>query len=487
MKKYTILFLIALCPVFLQAQVRLVNNGATIKVSNTANLKAVNGSITNKNSGAINNNGTLALDLDYTQNTSATYTGGANSWLLFEGGANQSILTDAASFSLARLQVNNGNRLVMTTPLTVTSAVNLNNNGSIELGTHDLVLDPSASISNFDENSYIVTNGTGVLQQEVGASSVTFPVGNSSYNPATLSNAGTSDNFQVRVIDEVREEGTTGAVLTEDVVDRTWMIDEVVSGGSDVTVVLQWRTADELTSFDRSLSGVARHVSTTFWDNTTYAAATNVSAGVWSQTGTGVTDFSPFIVRDQQATLPIELLSFTAERESATAVALDWSTATEINGSHFEVERMLDNEEVFSKVGEVVAVGNSQSVENYAFTDGNAYEGLSYYRLKKVDEDGTFEYSEIRAVEGERLGLQVGVFPNPVNDVLQVRVNNLPEQQEMDIRILNHLGQLVYEGRRVVSSADVVAIPEVSRLVPGSYYLQLSWAEEQIALPFVKQ
>ena len=95
-------------------------------------------------------------------------------------------------------------------------------------------------------------------------------------------------------------------------------------------------------------------------------------------------------------TLPVELLSFEAAKEG-TKTRLNWSTASEINFSHFEVERSLDAKN-FSQIGKVPSKGNGRTGNsNYQFYDGQLL-SVAYYRLKSVDLDGTFEYSKIVSI-----------------------------------------------------------------------------------------
>lgn len=84
-------------------------------------------------------------------------------------------------------------------------------------------------------------------------------------------------------------------------------------------------------------------------------------------------------------------------------------------------------------------------------------------------------------------GEQLSLFPNPVRELVQLQFSNSSTLQEIDIRILNNLGQVVYQGRRSLSNGSALEIREVATLAPGSYYLQVSWAEEEHTLPFVKQ
>lgn len=91
--------------------------------------------------------------------------------------------------------------------------------------------------------------------------------------------------------------------------------------------------------------------------------------------------------------VPVKLSSFTAEKVNTTTL-LQWSTATEINSKNFEVQRSADGKE-FKTIGVVQAKGNSTNQTNYSFTDAVPINGINYYRLKQVDVNGKFEYTNI--------------------------------------------------------------------------------------------
>lgn len=104
--------------------------------------------------------------------------------------------------------------------------------GIVRLSAFNLTISPSGSTSGGSEASYVRTNGTGVLKRTGSGSPVSYPLGNSSYNPAVLTNSGSSDVFSVRVLANVFTNGTSGPVITGNVVDRTWLVDEAAAGGS---------------------------------------------------------------------------------------------------------------------------------------------------------------------------------------------------------------------------------------------------------------
>jgi hypothetical protein len=474
MRKIRNIVLLLFLSNLLFAQNQLINNGAIIKVENGANLRVDNGGILNQSSGTIDNQGNIYLDETYNQITSATYSGGLNSWLWFEGTANQNMTGDAL-LNIARLRVDNGNLLILGNDVQ-SRDVDLMTNSNIQLGTSDLVVVSGGSIVNYDAANYIITNSTGYLQQEVAGTAVVFPIGNSIYNPATLSNTGTTDNFQARVEDQVLDEYPLGTVEIDGVVAKAWFIDEQTIGGSDVTMTLQWDTGDELPNFNRAASGISRW-SGTNWDRSpTWTAATSVGGTSWTQTRAGITAFSPFAIEDLEMDLPVELMAFNANRTSNDQVLLDWQTASELNNQGFYIERMLENETEFVAIGWIDGFGTTSEITHYEYNDDNAYTGVSYYRLRQVDFDGTESLSEVRAVNGSDLNVfsDVSIYPVPVRDELTISFGKLPKGVNSgQVRIVDMQGRVIYEASVALASHQTLLIEEVQAWASGMYLLQI--------------
>jgi hypothetical protein len=116
------------------------------------------------------------------------------------------------------------------------------------------------------------------------------------------------------------------------------------------------------------------------------------------------------IGRRDQTPLPVHLVSFSAQYVDGQ-VQLKWQSSAEENTSHFEVEKSADGKN-FTPVLTKKAQGNSSSLVSYNATHNRPYNGTSYYRLKMVDLDGTFEYSKLAVVSAEAT-LVVRAYPNP--------------------------------------------------------------------------
>ena len=168
---------------------------------------------------------------------------------------------------------------------------------------------------------------------------------------------------------------------------------------------------------------------------------------------------------------PVEL-AFFAGTLNGNKVQLRWRTETEINNYGFSVERITDNL-LWSSIGFVVGHGNSNSPKHYKFSDTDiAQSGEYYYRLKQIDNDGTFEYSNVVTVT---VGLPVLFalsqnYPNPFNP--QTRIDyTLPEQQNVSLRVYNMLGELVHELVNEVKPVGTYTVTFDGSDLPSGIYI----------------
>ena len=139
-------------------------------------------------------------------------------------------------------------------------------------------------------------------------------------------------------------------------------------------------------------------------------------------------------------------------------VRIEWATASEVNSSHFEVERSGSGID-FEKIGHIPAQGNSTSFHLYRATDTEPLPGINYYRIKQVDWDGRRQYSKVLSVHHQVAG--VTMFPNPVGGQVHLRVQPALGDEAV-IRILAPSGQVVFEKylpRAKEASFDMANLP----------------------------
>ncbi|AII53314.1 T9SS type A sorting domain-containing protein [Hymenobacter sp. APR13] len=172
--------------------------------------------------------------------------------------------------------------------------------------------------------------------------------------------------------------------------------------------------------------------------------------------------------------LPVELKSFTAE-PTAKGTQLKWATASEKNNVGFDVQRGTDTNE-FTTIARVAGQGTTARSHSYEWLDTRPLAGLSYYRLRQLDTDGTEAFSPVVAVKAG--AAQTTFFPNPTTG--QIMLSAAPGP--VHYRVLNPLGQALLAGE-----AAGGGIVDVQALRPGSYFLELQTAAGRQVQRFVRE
>lgn len=166
------------------------------------------------------------------------------------------------------------------------------------------------------------------------------------------------------------------------------------------------------------------------------------------------------------APLPVQLTSFTATAQ-ASAVALAWHTASEVNSDRFEVERSFDGA-TFSQVSAVAAQGTTAAAHAYAYLDARLPAGATtlYYRLRQVDLNGTFSYSPVRTVRIAHDGTSAGlsVCPNPSQGAATLT----GATAQVPVQVFDALGRAVYA---TTTAADGTARLDLPAGLPGGVYI----------------
>jgi len=174
--------------------------------------------------------------------------------------------------------------------------------------------------------------------------------------------------------------------------------------------------------------------------------------------------------------VPVELISFTAQT-SEENVQLNWQTATETNNQGFEVERKSANSE-FEQVGYVAGFGTTTKPKAYSFTDSKVQTGSYTYRLKQIDLDGTYEYSNEVTVEVTtpiEYVLEQN-YPNPFNPSTVIKYS-IPQDGMVTLEVFNLLGEKVATLVNGVQQAGRYEVNfDASKLASGIYVYTISAA-----------
>ena len=149
---------------------------------------------------------------------------------------------------------------------------------------------------------------------------------------------------------------------------------------------------------------------------------------------------SPIIYKWSGPALPVELISFTAQAQDQKVI-LKWSTATELNNNGFEIQRKVAEGD-FATVGFVRGEGTTTNQKEYSYVDKDLVDGKYYYRLKQIDYNGTYEYSDVIEVDVRSLNdyaLEQN-FPNPFNPITTIGYV-LREKTIAKLILLNAIGE----------------------------------------------
>ena len=243
-------------------------------------------------------------------------------------------------------------------------------------------------------------------------------------------------------------------------------------------VILHWEDNTSGVTSSSPTDLVVAHYTASNWISEGNAGTTS-SGAAGTLASNAISTWSPFTFGSPSgvAPLPVKLISFTAKAIEKDAI-LNWSTATEKNNDHFEIERSNDGVN-FTKAGDVSGAGNSTSIIKYAFTDARVADFSTqhvYYRLKQVDFDGSFEYSNLAIVTFVKQGVVsiLNVQPNPFAGNLVVNYN-LPNEGNVTILIIDAQGRIVASNELIANKGANKATFNTAAYAKGIYFISVNY------------
>jgi glucuronoarabinoxylan endo-1,4-beta-xylanase len=163
--------------------------------------------------------------------------------------------------------------------------------------------------------------------------------------------------------------------------------------------------------------------------------------------------------------LPVRLAAFSATLDG-TVVRLSWNTFSETNNTGFEVERRTDGTS-FETIGFVAGKGNSTSLQRYTFQDRSSLAANNYYRLKQIDENGDFHYSEVKLVTSDLPVISLQLYPVPAEGTINIRSGD----QAGTMAIFDATGRVV---SKVMINRNETIQKDISALPSGVYFYRLN-------------
>ena len=312
------------------------------------------------------------------------------------------------------------------------------------------------------------TDATGTVKMNVGTTDVKFPIGLSTAttrNYCRIANSGTADIHTVGVkstFDHVPADITK-------VVNRQWTISEATTGGSFDTIRLGWVTADQAAAFDPAGAVFVMGWSGSAW---VYYPVNMSGSGTiddpYQARAYGITSLSVFGITSF-APVPLRLLSFTGSLKNEK-LNLNWSVTAQENVNVFSIEESKDGIK-FNTIGSLNAVNNF--VNQYSFNGTTNLVGQAYYRLKMIDNDGRFQYSNVVFLKNSIKSTSI-----VSNTIVQDRNVTL---QIADLPIGNYQFELLNANGQIMQKASIAhagidlrkTIALKNNVSTGSYFIKL--------------
>ena len=185
---------------------------------------------------------------------------------------------------------------------------------------------------------------------------------------------------------------------------------------------------------------------------------------------------SSFYFANQVITLPVTLLNFKGSLQN-NATLLNWETVNEHNTASFIVERSIDGIN-FSDIGTVAARGNTTTQVQYGYTDNDVTQLSSqivFYRLRMVDIDANYKYSNVITISLGDIAGNVSVSPNPMDNEMRVMMQATAEGAAQ-WKLIDNTGRIVLQNTIVLRKGSNSMTISVNGLPKGLYYFSISGA-----------
>ncbi len=370
--------------------------------------------------------------------------------------------------------------------------------GLINTGTNRVYVSNTSpsNLSNYSTSSYI----NGNLRRAVASSgSYDLPVGNSSnYELANIninSSTGLSYlNASFNPIDagdlDISGLGLThGGVNVETILDAGFWTIEPDAGMSFISynIGLSLSGATNAGTAPEQHTVIKRTNSSTDWslpghhDNSTQT----IGGGVVYAYRDHISSMSDFaIAKNNTNVLPVELISFELRCNNNSNI-LSWITASEINNDYFEVQRSIDALK-WESIAIIEGAGNSSKMLLYSFTD-KSFDKTTYYRLKQVDFDGKYEYSDILISNCYNNSIEsIELYPNPTFGTVNIKIVNW-HTDKINVEVYDMMGRIVYNSDIELFNGMQTKTIDFSSLNTGLYHIRFMDNNKTLLLKFDKK
>ena len=422
----------------------------------------VSGNLIVQAGSTLRNNGTgFAIFGNLMVDGTITYGTSNNRQMLFSG-TNSQAISGTGVINIYNMSLNkSGNDVTLLKAITVDNNLNLASGRVFTSNINLLTINTVATVTGTNNLSFI----HGPVAKK-GTASFVFPVGKNNDYQAIAAGAGTDINdvfiAEYFLTNPQGVYGNNLAASLDHISQCEYWTLERSAGSSSRTVQLTWDANSCGITFLSDLH-VARFDGST-WQDEGNGGTTGTTAAGNIVSANPLSSFGPFTLSSvtTQNPLPVELVHFSAKPAGKTVIT-EWTTASEKDNDYFLVQRSANGVD-FETTGYVKGVGNSSTINNYRFIDDSPLPGLSYYRLRQVDVDGTESITPLVSVRLET-PVKANIYPNPSTGKVTLTA---PGDLKF-LTIKSAAGNILYH-----ESFDRVVQIDLSFLPPGLYFCELS-------------
>ncbi len=478
-------------------------SGITVKDGGRVQLKNGAGLWNNANTAALSS----SLDYNLEPNSVIEYNGGADQIITgyrygSEGASNKkygileinlsaitsrAYLTDSA-FVRSRLQLSNGQ-------------LDLNNNLlTIESGKADAINRINGYLKS---ETFTTTNNAELKWCNLSAGTHIFPFGfsNSEYLPVSFTptlGIGNTVSVSTRAASKANNipfatyvnnyQGDVADASASSVINRWWTIK---ANGITADITFSYRGIENKVRTNNAASTLSIQSWTGSSWSTPFGSAKGATSGIGTISASGVSFFGDMVVSSSEKTLPSESIRFTAEPKEEI-VDLKWAASNAAKTDYFNIERSSDGI-TFEIIKKLEAAGNRKDESLYHTIDVIPLPGKSYYRVKKIDTDRTFSYSDVRTVNRKEKSSQENtmidinnIMPNPFIERFAITYN-LKKASKVNLQLLNMNGEIIHqETLQALSGINYYDFNNNNKLPSGQYIVSIVCGNDKASKKIIK-
>ncbi len=414
----------------------------------------------------INGSGNIVINNGSLQND-GTFVAGTGT-VSVTGSSTNPTLSGSSILGFYNLKLNKpAGNLSLARNLVISNALELNL-GVLDLNGFDIDLGSTGNVLGENPAAYIKSSSTGYLVRSVNLNAPT------AVNPGNIGIELTSAaNLGTTIIRRGHQQQINSSGYS---INRSFEI--IPSNNTNLNATVKFFYLDnELAGINESeLKQWVSYNSGATW----LLLGADIHDGVANfVTKAGINSFGRMTLASSVSNpLPVQLLSFTGQLSGVNTL-LQWSTTQQINSDRFELERSL-NGSSFIKITSIAASGNSSITNNYSYSDPFEFGAPVYYRLKMIDKNGKFNYSQIIVIQrGVIKNELITVFPNPAKGSVNVRIlSNVTGNT--DLTIMNANGVSVIRNTYPIQKGLNDISCNVSYLPQGIYFIRLPGIDKTI-------